>query len=279
MPSATSLHFKIFLSTILGVTFVGLIDYSWGHELSFEVFYLAPVSIASWYGGRLQGYMAAALSAGTWLAADVTMVTAYSRWWIPLWNALVRGAFFAITVHLLTMIRRQLEHEKLTATVDGLTGIANSRAIRSAIEKEMARATRSGLVLTAAYIDLDNFKQVNDTLGHWAGDELLAKVASTLAHHVRATDIVGRLGGDEFFVLFPDLGLEKASHLAEHLSERLLGEMEKKDWPVTFSTGVVVFESLPPSGDELVRLADDAMYRAKKAGKNRMEVEVFRKSS
>lgn len=274
---AVSRHITLALVTIFGVALVGATDYWSGHSLYFAGFYLVPVSIASWYGGRIQGYSAAILSTVAWLAVDIAAATVYSRF--PIWNTLVRGGVFLVTAHLIAIIRWKLEHERLLATVDGLTGVANARGIRKAVEKEMARARRSGLALTAAYIDLDNFKVVNDTFGHETGDELLVRVANTLSHHVRATDVVGRLGGDEFFVLFPELDLEKASHLAEHLSERLLGEMAKKDWPVTFSTGVVVFENLPSTSAELIRLADEVMYRAKKSGKNRLKIEMFKKSA
>jgi diguanylate cyclase (GGDEF)-like protein len=182
-------------------------------------------------------------------------------------------------------IERQRKDEELSrrdeelaflATHDALTGLPNRTLILDRVEQMLARSARSQTPVAALFIDLDNFKSINDTLGHPVGDELLRAVAARLQGVVRNADAVGRLGGDEFIVISEEVSLAAGPELiAERLLEALkhpfkLGVDEETRLTVTASIGIAAGEQT--SAEELLRDADIAMYRAKWDGKNRYTV-------
>jgi diguanylate cyclase (GGDEF)-like protein len=115
---------------------------------------------------------------------------------------------------------------------------------------------------------LDNFKQINDRFGHAIGDSLLRVVAETITSNLRRTDIVARMGGDEFVVLFPETNQESARVAITKLRDSLLKTMEQNKWNVTFSIGAITFNSFNATADELLRQVDELMYMVKAHGKN-----------
>ena len=133
---------------------------------------------------------------------------------------------------------------------------------------EMERLTRTGRPFTLLYMDLDDFKTVNNSAGHEAGDTVLSRIATVLKLQLRGIDIIARMGGDEFVMILPETNDQDAHKVVPRLQSSLLEEMQSHHWPVTFSIGVLTFVSAPSNTDELFRLADQLMYRAKKEGKN-----------
>jgi diguanylate cyclase (GGDEF)-like protein len=255
----------IFLTLLIGV-----LDRVTGYELSFSLFYLVPIALVSRYGGKGPGFFMSGLAAGIWLWADLADGHVYSHPLIPYWNATGRLGFFLIVAYAIVTIRFSLQSLKETTRTDFLTGAANVRGFQERAEIEIERARRNGKSFTVAYIDLDNFKIINDKGGHSVGDDLLACVAESLKQNIRKTDVLGRLGGDEFAILFPETGQKLAYRLTNRLREEVLEKMRTRDWPVTLSIGVVTFLSPPASLDEMVRTADQTMYLAKEHGKNRL---------
>jgi len=174
----------------------------------------------------------------------------------------------------------QLEHRQeelaFLATHDPLTGLPNRTLILDRVEQMLARSRRNQTPVAALFVDLDNFKSINDTLGHEVGDELLRAVAARLDGVVRSTDAFGRLGGDEFVVVSEELSLSAGPELiAERLIEALkepfkLGSDEETRLTVTASIGIASGDRTAPA--DLLRDADIAMYRAKWDGKNRYVV-------
>ena len=181
---------------------------------------------------------------------------------------------------------RRRAHEELSrrqdelvflATHDPLTGLPNRTLILDRVEQMLVRSRRSQTPVAALFIDLDNFKSINDTLGHGAGDRLLMAVAARLRHTIRETDALGRLGGDEFVVIAEGMSLAAGPELiAERLLEalappfRLDDEAQAARLAVTASVGIAMGPR--ESAEELLRDADVAMYRAKWDGKNRYVV-------
>jgi diguanylate cyclase (GGDEF)-like protein/PAS domain S-box-containing protein len=163
-----------------------------------------------------------------------------------------------------------LEAERKLARVDSLTGLANRRAFYEGAELERKRALRRSRPLSIAYLDLDNFKQINDRNGHEMGDELLACVGGIMRANLRAEDMVARLGGDEFAVLLPESDYQAASIAVTKLHRILSDEMQKHCWPVGVSLGMVTFESIPENVEDMVHAADELMYNVKRDGKNRI---------
>ena len=254
---------------------LGVVDYLTGQEISFSVFYTAPIMLAAWYGGRRVGLSVAIVSAGVWLLADLAAGYHYSSLLIPAWNTLVRLGFFLIILWLLLIVRDQLALEESLADTDPLTGLANRRFFQEQFEREYARLRRYPEAFTIAYFDLDNFKCVNDTLGHNTGDELLKTVADALSTNIRASDFAARLGGDEFAVLFPVLDKDSAPPVLHKFSSEMLATMQRKNWPVTFSIGAVTFNAVMDSSREMIKCVDNLMYEVKKSGKNNIRHSVW----
>jgi predicted signal transduction protein with EAL and GGDEF domain len=195
--------------TVLGVLlvlFIGYIDYFTGYEISFSIFYVFPIVLIAWFAGRLYAVFISILSAAIWLSADLLSGHSYSHYTIPLWNSIMRLGFFLTFTYLLTTIKRLLEHKTDLSQKDSLTGVANGRYFTELANIEINRPVRFNHPLTIAYIDIDNFKQVNDVSGHSTGDRLLNSVAETIKKNIRSIDIVARLGGDEFSILMPEAG-------------------------------------------------------------------------
>ncbi|HSH87449.1 MAG: diguanylate cyclase [Methylophilus sp.] len=176
------------------------------------------------------------------------------------------------------MVKLQDELSQLSEVVriDQLTGVLNRRGMDDAFSTEIARFHRSGELLSVALLDIDNFKSLNDQHGHGAGDSALKHLAAVIKRTVRPTDIVTRMGGEEFVVILPNTKLDEAvttmSRLQRSLTkEYFLGNNQKL--LITFSAGVALFQSEDDVSSILLR-ADQAMYLAKKSGKNRVMTEV-----
>jgi diguanylate cyclase (GGDEF)-like protein/PAS domain S-box-containing protein len=161
-----------------------------------------------------------------------------------------------------------LEAEKKLARCDALTGLANRRAFYERAEQERKRAARYRRPLSLAYIDLDNFKHVNDTRGHEAGDQVLTTVAAIFGKNLRSEDMAARLGGDEFALLLPEAGDAAAAFVIHKVHRLLTAAMQAKNFPVTFSVGLVTFDPVPDKTEHMVQKADDLMYEVKRQGKN-----------
>lgn len=161
-----------------------------------------------------------------------------------------------------------LEAEKKLARCDALTGLANRRAFYERAEQERKRSARYQRPLSLAYVDLDNFKHVNDTHGHETGDQVLTTVAAVLGKNLRSEDLAARLGGDEFAVLLPESGDAAAAFVIHKLHRLLTAAMQEKQFPVTFSVGLVTYDPVPQSTEHMVQKADELMYEVKRQGKN-----------
>ncbi|HEU4975964.1 MAG TPA: diguanylate cyclase [Baekduia sp.] len=168
---------------------------------------------------------------------------------------------------------RNLALAERRAETDALTGLANRRAIGDRLRQLGAHANRTGEPLTVMSIDLDHFKDINDRFGHDMGDTVLAQVAAALTASVRGSDLVGRLGGEEFVVIAPATDLDGARTLADNLRTTLQREhVAGLDRSITASIGVAVRPDHGLAAEALLRASDRALYVAKAAGRNRVEV-------
>jgi diguanylate cyclase (GGDEF)-like protein len=256
------------------VVIIGICDYLVGPEIGFALFYLIPISLSSWFAGMSAGVILSVASAMTWFANKWLEGEEAFQHLPSAWNAVVQLGFFLVIVFL----QRALQQEQVIARRDPLTGIGNRRFFFEHAETELHRAKRYPHPLTVAYMDLDNFKAVNDQFGHDVGDALLCMVTKIINQNIRSTDAVARLGGDEFALLLPETDAVSASRVVDKLHGRLLSAMQKNKRPVTFSIGVVTFLTQPESVDEMIKLVDDLMYSAKDSGKNQVKYEVYEKS-
>lgn len=256
------------------------LDIVTGQQISVFAFYFVPLFIAAFL---------ISAPAGLTLALLASVVRLYANFLfphyvqgeplgspiIPAWNFLIDLVSFVIFAFLFAILREQLDRENQLARRDPLTRAVNLRGLTEAANIEIARTRRHHVPFTLFYLDLDNFKSVNDNLGHEAGDDLLRVVVETLQNSVRSLDVVARLGGDEFGVLLPHTGAEGACQALERIQAALLDAMKARNWPVTFSIGGLTFEIAPESIETALRAADQLMYRAKREGKNRYYHRVY----
>jgi diguanylate cyclase (GGDEF)-like protein len=159
-------------------------------------------------------------------------------------------------------------------TTDGLTGLINRRAFSESLAREMSRAVRYQRPLSLVVLDIDHFKSLNDTLGHLAGDAALRQLGALLRANLRREDVLGRMGGEEFALLLPEIDLEGARIVADKIRrivEARAFEYEGSSMRITVSAGVASREARESDGEELLRRADTHLYAAKRGGRNRIE--------
>jgi diguanylate cyclase (GGDEF)-like protein len=250
-----------------GAVIVGGIDYLTGYEVSISLFYLGPVAVAAWYAGRPPGIGIAVLACLCWYVAELAAGGRYSHAAIPVWNALVRFGFFLITALLLTALRQSLRGQQQLARMDGLTGLHGRRAFDERLAHDLALAQRRKSALTLAYIDLDDFKAVNDTYGHAAGDRLLKAVAGALSGSIREADTAARIGGDEFAPLLPNTDGRAAELVVAKIRRALHDALGAERRDAACSIGVVTFLGSAISPERAVAAADELMYRVKRGSK------------
>lgn len=265
---------RVLIASLVLVAILGTVDFSTGFEIAFAIFYVIPISLVAYFVGRRSAVLVCALSTIVWLTADVSAGHQHVVVWVLIWNALTRFLFFLVVAIFLTALRDAYEHEKLLARSDFLTGAANSRSFFEVANTELGRARRYARPFSVAHIDVDNFKTINDTLGHQVGDELLRVIVATIRTNLRETDLLARLGGDEFVVLFPETGKEESLVAIQKLHGHLSDEVKRRNWPVSFSVGLLTCLDAPKSVDDLLKLADKLTYEAKHAGKNIIKQDV-----
>lgn len=184
-------------------------------------------------------------------------------------EALVEPVVTALDTALL------LKRAEALSVTDDLTGLYNSRYMNQVLRRETKRASRSGRPLSLLFIDLDGFKQVNDTHGHLCGSRALVEAAGLIRACARETDVVARFGGDEFAVILPDTGGEGASAVGGRIRRRLADHCflaaDGLSVGLTASVGVATFPEAAGSAQELVGAADRAMYQVKASGKNGLQ--------
>ena len=195
---------------------------------------------------------------------------------LPILIAIVGVALAALLGALVLVWSRneKMQELRLQASQDPLTGLKNRRRFGEDLRNELARSRREDTVGAVLMLDLDNFKRVNDTLGHPAGDRTIADIAAVLRGRMRATDVVARLGGDEFAVVLPRCDLDEAEDVADAIARaiRMHTPPGEAAPPITASIGVATFGPRSESYDTVLSAADNAMYEAKRAGRDSVRV-------
>jgi diguanylate cyclase (GGDEF)-like protein len=246
---------------------IAFFDYFTGSEVSFSLFYTIPIGLLVWASDWKTGLMAAFTAGGIWLVVDILTVTNYSMPIIRYWNAIVRLGFFLITVLSINLIKA-LEREKSIARTDYVTGAFNSRYFHEFLQIEINRSIRYSHPFSVVYLDADNFKTVNDLFGHKTGDEVLRIIVKTIHMNLRNTDVLARMGGDEFAILLPETDAEAVKTVILNIQAKLAIKMKESKWSITLSIGVVTFIKSPQSADLVLEIADKIMYEVKNKGKN-----------
>ena len=261
----------VVFSAFILIGAIGLIDYLTGTALGFSVFYVLPISMVTWVTNRQLGIIASLASAVIWFIADTRLAALSPISLIPLWNSFIRLAFFLIITFLLSSLKSSME----LAHTDSLTSAVNSRYFYEVTQMEINRCQRNQRPFTIAYIDLDNFKAMNDEFGHLVGDQVLITLVNSITKVIRKSDFIARLGGDEFAVLFPETGSEAARIIFSKIQDVVEELMQQRNWSITFSVGILTCVVAPKTTHEVVEIADQLMYAAKAGGKNKVKYSIY----
>ncbi len=265
------------LLAIVMVALIGVLDYRTEPDLSLALLYLVPIFQATWFAGRRAGVFMSCLSAAVWVLIRSLAISGEHASLTFYWNALTQlGVFMIVTyvVSIQLVLKKTLEKEQRLARTDFLTGAMNGRAFSDILAAEVSRSARYDHPLSLAYIDLDNFKDVNDQHGHAEGDSVLQAVVKAINKTIRSTDTVARIGGDEFVVLFPETGSEAVARIND-VHDNIAAAMRENKWPVTSSIGIVscIRPSVLP--ENIIKEAEKLMYAAKSEGKDRVKGAVL----
>ena len=236
-------------------------------DFAFASLAILPVMVIAWIGGKRSGLFVAFMTAAMYFVADIVLERQFSTQWIPWANALTRFMTYSLVALLAAQVRLQFEREHVHATRDELTGLHNRRAFLEAGVSEVERAKCEAHPLAVIFLDLDDFKQLNDTLGHDAGDAALRATAKAMLGALRSSDRVARLGGDEFSVLIPEIGYDAAVEAGQKISTAVNAALEDFP-PVKGSIGVAWFGVADCLFPAMLKAADELMYEVKESGKN-----------
>lgn len=253
---------------LLATVGIGFADFFSG--LPLVVLYLFPILVAAWYTDGIVALTLAVIAAAAMFVAeragrpDLSVSASLA-------NALLQLALFALVISLLRLLRERLRSECFRARIDPLTGLLNEKALRERLERETERSLRYGHPFSLAYIDLDNFRAVNDAYGRGAGDIVLRRVAGTLRRCSRGSDTVARLGGDEFVVALPGAGSADAEAAIANLRNCLQTCLAELKCPVGLNIGLVSYERPPRDVREILRAA--AAQRGKREGEQSSQTE------
>jgi diguanylate cyclase (GGDEF)-like protein len=253
---------------LISVGVLGALDWLTGNEITFSLFYLLPIVLVTWGVNRRAGLLLSLLSTLMLLGAERAAGHTYSDPIIYFWNTLIRAGFFVIITYLVAELHKAQREERLAARTDFVTGVVNARYFNELLQMEVERIHRYPHPITVVFIDVDNFKLVNDLFGHKMGDEVLRLIAGELKAQLRSTDCIARLGGDEFALLLPSARQADAEVVVSKVHTHLRAEMRRRNLPVTFSMGAVTCVVPPYSAEQIINMADELMYEVKNSTKD-----------
>ena len=235
--------------------------------ISLTVFFLLPVILTIWWVGWRSGIAISILSAAIIAVIHITHASPDTGF-IHYWHSTIEIINLLIVTFVLVILQISWQKERTLSRTDYLTGATNRRLFYEVAEHETNRARRFKHPLSFVYLDIDDFKEVNDRWGHHQGDLLLRFVAETIRKNIRAVDTLARIGGDEFALILPVTGYDEARDAINRLYKNLNLAVERENWKVSFSVGAVTYQEINQSVDEMIKEADRVMYLVKKGGKN-----------
>ncbi len=259
------------LAVLIAVTGIAWVDCHYP-AIGLAPLYLPVVCAAAWSLGGRASYIVAIVAAILAVMPSIRQDAELAPGILAAKTA-VRVICFVVVATAINSFRRSFERERYHAHRDRMTGTLNKQVFHSRAAKAVAEAGRTGATLLLVILDLDDFKTINSTHGHGAGDEVLRTFASGAASIMRREDLIGRIGGDEFGLLVRVPSIAEGQGFAADVHTRLTAVLAEARYPVTCSMGaLIVPPSAPRDLGELMHAADVAMYQAKQTGKNGVKI-------
>lgn len=274
VASLKSKQVAIFLPIYFAL--VVAVDFISGDEIALSMLYVPLIGLITIRTSLTVALNISVVCALIWLADDIFIEATSPTHgeWI---TTFIHLACFGVIATLIYRLDTALKNEKFISRHDFLTGLPNMHSFKDRAQSELNSASKANRIFSIVFVDCDNFKTVNDTLGHKTGDELLRVVSDHLAESMRSDDYVARYGGDEFVILLPNTDSETAVDILTRLQTSLNQKMQARGWPVTLSIGVATFEDYPASTDAAIKMADEVMYECKQGSKNGVVAKVIEK--
>ncbi|MDD2309439.1 MAG: GGDEF domain-containing protein [Desulfuromonadaceae bacterium] len=261
--------FNVVIGLVCAVL-IGVVDYLSSNEYMVSFFYLLPIAFVTWFAGKKAGIINSLICAVIWT------INSHGSSLIALtWNMVSTLGIFCTMAITLSSIHQLFETKDSLSRTDPLTGVMNIRAFSGLVEYEILHLQRRGCPFSIAYLDLDNFKKVNDCHGHKKGNELLKAVVICLAQSLRRTDVVARVGGDEFTIFLPETGPAAVKLVMQKVREQLIETARNQNLTTTFSIGVLTCTHGSCNFDEIISIADKLMYEVKVSGKNNIQYAIL----
>lgn len=272
-PAMRRFFLAVAIVAVFGIGFLN----NWAEQLGAEVeaLYFIPIAVVAWLYSRR---IVMAFTAFTVVAAVISCVasTGFPPAQIAFESFMHAGSFSA-AAFIVGLLGTAMRSESRRAHYDSLTEAANASRFHECAQGELAQGERHGQPVTVAFIDIDDFKSLNDGHGHLAGDEALRSLAELMRGELRGSDMVGRLGGDEFGILLPDTSAETARSVLERIRLSIDTFASSKGWPISASIGATCVSeaAFGVPADTIIKQADSLMYRVKSEGKNGVLVEEY----
>lgn len=263
---------QFILAILLAIVAIAGVDFVTGVEIRIFPLYFIPLVVASWRFGNQGAFVSSIAATFVWIIVQYLSGQQYSHPWVWLVNFFAQGLAFVAGSLLVARLQIALTQERALSRTDQLTGLANRRSFQEQSGRLLQLCKRNRKPVTLVYLDLDNFKVLNDTQGHARGDQFLQKVASVLRETLRSSDFTARFGGDEFAVLLPETGKDEAVMAMEKVRAKLSETANNFQCKVTASIGGVSYGCAPSSFEQMTNEADQLMYKVKVSTKDRVYI-------
>lgn len=263
------------IAGLLIVVIVGFFDWVTNPRFAFTLLYLVPLFLTAGRAGRVGGALVAGASAVAFYWGQASGEQAVMQVLANIWNSLTTLTVFMV-MHELLYLQRQARGEQAARDwIDPVSGAGNAKYLFQAIQQEMSRAKRFGRPFSVVYLDIDGLRAVNEKTGHLGGDALLGLVARTVARNIRQSDVVARVGGDEFALLLPETDADETHPVTDRLTRVMTEIFEHDGWPASLTMGVATFITTPDTVDAAVKEAEGAMYAAKESKEVKIAYAVY----
>ena len=265
IPEAISPN-TAFVAGCFGLLVLAIVDYWLGKDVRMDSLYVIPLAVVAIHCNRRRDVGFAFL---LMFALQALVLFSYDTPRTTKWTSLGIAALLGLFVLVLSrLVSASFLRLRQASSVDSLTGLHNRRSFESFAEQEIARHQRYSGVFSLVIIDLDHFKKLNDSRGHSAGDAALKLLANTLVQLTRETDVLARIGGDEFAILMPNTPRHDCAIHCQRMVLEIAKRMMESGFAITASIGTVTVEQPVLSFLDAYAPADKAMYEAKAKGKN-----------